>query len=691
MIASRRLRIHSVLMMCLCWPGSFVQGDGPEDNIPTRVRPIPPEGMELDAEVASRFTQQIAAIEQRVETLVTAQPELRKGRADILIYPRAVRLALEQKLFYQERDVEKAERLLSAAAQRLDRWQAGGSRWQVLGIDDSKSDQPQLVVAGFESRIDASVQPYGLVVPAGFKTTEAGQEGKTAGGTPLHRLDLWLHGRGENVGELQFLDERQTRAGEYVPGNTFVLHPYGRYSNAFKFAGETDVYEALQDVEHSWPIDTQRISIRGFSMGGAGCWQFAVHDPGRWFAANPGAGFCETRIFLRDFQKEAFRPTAEQEKMLRWYDCPPWADNLRDLPTIAYSGELDKQKQAADIMADAMQQRGMVLNHVIGPQMGHKIDDASKQTIEYQLQEWAREPKPYTSPVDFTTYTLRYSRCRWVNVTGLKEHWEPGRIQAQWVNADSLRATSSGITHLQFHLPAGTFAADRPITLELDQQSLEVNADRQGGVLLNVKRAADGTWVSDSGGDSELRKRPGLQGPIDDAFCDRFLFVLPTGRSTNPTVQRWFEAEAEHAMQQWRRHFRGDIRAVKDVNLQDADIQAGNIVAFGDLESNRFLAKVAHQLPIKWDAQAIRLNGNEFAADQHVLAMIYPNPANPKRYLVINSGFTFREYAYLNNARQIAMLPDWAVINVAEGANAVLPGILSEAGFFDEFWEFSSK
>jgi pimeloyl-ACP methyl ester carboxylesterase len=647
--------------------------------------------MELDAAVTSRFTEQISAIEQRVESLVATKPELRRGRADILIFPRAVRFALEQKLFYQERDIEKAERLLSAATQRIERWQAGDSRWQILGIDDSKSDQHQLVVAGFESRIDGSVQPYGLVVPAGFKSSEIGQKDKTAGGSPLHRLDLWLHGRGENVGELQFLDERQSRLGEYAPVNTFVLHPYGRYSNAFKFAGETDVYEALQDVELSWPIDPQRIAIRGFSMGGAGCWQFAVHDPGRWFAANPGAGFCETRIFLRDFQKEAFRPTAEQEKMLRWYDCPPWVDNLRHLPTIAYSGELDKQKQAADIMAEAMEQRGMVLNHVIGPQMGHKIDDASKQTIDYHLQEWAREPKPYTAPIDFTTYTLRYPRCRWVSITGLKEHWEPGRIQAEWVDADSLRATSSGITHLQFHLPAGTFEPSIPITIELDQQRLKANADPRGGILLNLEKTVDGNWAEDSGDERALRKRPGLQGPIDDAFCDSFLFVLPTGRSTNPTVQRWFEVEAEHAMQQWRRHFRGDIRAVRDVDLQDADIQAGNIVAFGDLESNRFLAKVAQQLPIKWDAQAIRLNGREFAAEKHVLAMIYPNPANPKRYLVINSGFTFREYAYLNNARQIAMLPDWAVINVAAEANAVLPGILSEAGFFDEFWNFSPK
>ena len=44
--------------------------------------------------------------------------------------------------------------------------------------------------------------------------------------------------------------------------------------------------------------------------------------------------------------------------------------------------------------------------------------------------------------------------------------------------------------------------------------------------------------------------------------------------------------------------------------------------------------------------------------------LIYPNPLNPKRYVVLNSGFTFREYDYLNNARQVPKLPDFAVVDV---------------------------
>jgi len=66
--------------------------------------------------------------------------------------------------------------------------------------------------------------------------------------------------------------------------------------------------------------------------------------------------------------------------------------------------------------------------------------------------------------------------------------------------------------------------------------------------------------------------------------------------------------------------------------------------------------------------------------------LVYPNPLNPNRYVVINSGFTYREYDYLNNARQVPKLPDYAVIDVGVPVSARTPGGIATAGFFDETW-----
>ena len=71
--------------------------------------------------------------------------------------------------------------------------------------------------------------------------------------------------------------------------------------------------------------------------------------------------------------------------------------------------------------------------------------------------------------------------------------------------------------------------------------------------------------------------------------------------------------------------------------------------------------------------------------------MIYPNPLNPNRYVVLNSGFTFREYDYLNNARQTPKLPDMAMIDISVPPNSRAPGRVAAAGFFDEWWKLPAR
>jgi hypothetical protein len=51
------------------------------------------------------------------------------------------------------------------------------------------------------------------------------------------------------------------------------------------------------------------------------------------------------------------------------------------------------------------------------------------------------------------------------------------------------------------------------------------------------------------------------------------------------------------------------------------------------------------------------------------------------------SGFTFREYDYLNNAWQVPKLADLAVVDITVPASSRWPGKIIAAGFFGERWE----
>ena len=668
---------------------AVARADGPADNVVDRVRPVPPPGITLSDSDRAELRAGGEALGKEIDELRAAlkgRPALRDLVPDVQVYHNAVRYALTHNEFFDAKEIPVARALLKQGAERARQLRDGRPAWATA---------TGLVVRGYVSKIDGSVQPYGLVVPASYRPD-----------TPHRfRLDCWFHGRGEKLSELNFVDQRQRQPGEFTPPHAFVLHPYGRYCNANKLAGEVDLFEALAHVKKHYPIDEDRVAVRGFSMGGAACWQFAVHYPGLWAAAAPGAGFSETPDFLKVFQNEKVEPTWYEKKLWHLYDCTDYAANLSNVPTVAYSGENDRQKQAADVMAAAMKKEGLELVHVIGPKTGHSYHPAAKAEINRRIDAvMARGRDPVPRHVRFATWTLRYNECFWVTIDQLERHWEPARVDAvigsEGVGGPyNVSVTSTNVAAITLSFSPGTcpFATPRP-RVRLTERGVrdkpgEGTPAVVGPPVLSDRswtahfRKADGAWkLVDSPDDGTLHKRHGLQGPIDDAFMDSFLMVRPTGKPLNDKVGVWATKEMAHALDHWRRQFRGEARVTDDVALTEADVAGHNLVLWGDPSSNHVLAKVAARLPLRWDAKEVTLGRQGFDAAHHVPVMIYPNPLNRKRYVVINSGFTFREYDYLNNARQVPKLPDFAVIDANTPPSSRWPGKVVAAGFFDEQW-----
>lgn len=670
------MRITSLL--CVLLFSSFTFADGPTDNIPENVRRIPKLGIEVPAAERAKLEEQIAAFEKQISRLRLRTDSLtRELFPDVLIYHKAAHDALKYQEFFDAKEIPVAFTLLKEGMERAEQLEKGSPLW---------TTQTGLVVRGYVSKIDGSVQPYGLVIPKSY--SEKG---------PRVRLDVWFHGRGETLSELNFIQGRRTSIGEYAPADTIVLHPYGRYCNANKFAGEIDTLEALEAVQKQYRIDEDRISVRGFSMGGAAAWQFAVHYTDRWFAANPGAGFSETPDFLKVFQKETLKPTWWEQKLWHMYDCTDYAANLYNLPTIAYSGELDTQKQAADIMAVALEKEGMTLTHIIGPATKHAIHKDSKVEIEKRMASVARVGRSAVPKVVvLKTYTLRYNRMHWVQIDGMGEHWEEATVKAE-LEPSGIRVRAKNVTDMTFDIPPGGSIfgpGEKPSIRFLD-------VDGISSLLQGPLPASDGSWRVRVHLDQAERKwklghrlveelvlplkRHGLQGPIDDAFMDSFIFVRPTGTAYSELVDKWSKSELDRAIEYWRRHFRGEAPVKDDKDITEADIAGANLVLWGDPSSNILLKKIAAKLPIQLEISSIVHTG--YSTQNHALILIAPNPLNPKRYVVLNSSFTFRDYAYLNNARQVPMLPDWAIVDLRTPPNAVWPGKVVEAGFFDETWK----
>lgn len=638
-------------------------------------RSVPPPGIAVSPADRAELEAGLKKLAQQIEHLRSLPGVRISLLPDVQIYHEAVRYALQYNEFFKPEEIARAKDLLKQGGARADALAHGEAPW---------ATSTGLVVRGYISKIDRSVQPYGLVIPSTYSPNVPHR----------WRLDAWFHGRNETLSEANFLNDRQRNMGEFTPPDTIMLHLYGRYCNANKLAGEVDLFEALDAVKRQYPIDENRIVVRGFSMGGAAAWHFAAHYAGEWAAAAPGAGFSETPDFLKVWAKETLQPTWWEQKLWHLYDATDYAVNLFNCPTVAYNGDMDSQKQAADVMERALAAEGIRLRRVIGPNTAHRYHADSKVVINNIIDPIAgRGRDPYSRKVRFTTWTLAYNKMKWITVDGLGKHWERARLDAEILDDRTVSVRTENVAGFSLNMGPGGCPLDNTLrpTVIVDGQKLTAPAPMSDRSWLAHFGKAGTRWSTlDSSMDRSLRKRHGLQGPVDDAFLDSFIMVRPTGTPIAPGVSSWVASEQAHAIAEWRRQFRGDAQVKDDTQIQDSDIAGSNLVLWGDPGSNKVLARIADRLPIRWMKESVQIGRREFPSATHALIMIYPNPLNPQKYVVLNSGFTFREYDYLNNARQVPKLPDFAVVDTTTPPDSRYPGKIAAAGFFGEKWEIQA-
>jgi hypothetical protein len=215
--------------------------------------------------------------------------------------------------------------------------------------------------------------------------------------------------------------------------------------------------------------------------------------------------------------------------------------------------------------------------------------------------------------------------------------------------------------------------------IELDGQALDVGAAHGTTLFLGLvgKQWTVVSSLSTLRGDG-LVKRPGLQGPIDDAFTNSFLAVQ--GDKPGPDAA---QAELRRFRSEYPKWLRADVPLKTAGEVTPEDIAQKHLVLFGDPSSNAWIAKIAERLPIRWNEREIQVGERLYPAEDHLLAMIYPNPLNRERYVVLNSGHTFGEQEFRGtNALLFPRLGDWAILRTDKQGNREIVA----AGVFDEQW-----
>jgi hypothetical protein len=182
-----------------------------------------------------------------------------------------------------------------------------------------------------------------------------------------------------------------------------------------------------------------------------------------------------------------------------------------------------------------------------------------------------------------------------------------------------------------------------------------------------------------------LEKSQHLQGPIDDAFTRGFTCVTGTGETWHPATQKFVDAKVAAFKHDWAKHWRGELPITNEYGISPNEIKEKHLILFGDPSSNFLLANILPKLPLKWTKDEIEFAGKKFKTSEHLPVLIFPNPLNPSKYVVLNTGHTWPSEDYAkSNAFLYPRLGDYAILRMADNGVAT-------AGLFDEIWRVEKK
>ena len=176
----------------------------------------------------------------------------------------------------------------------------------------AKGDDPYRTATGelvkaYRAGWDGTLQPYALYVPRGYDG-----KNKKLSASASWPLIVALHGafsdHKHNLRRVFGLDNRPGETDAEASRNqlplpdvpAFVVSPLGRGElMGYDGLGLDDVMRVIADVRRAYPIDPERITLTGLSMGGGGTWAIGLRHPELFAALAPVCAVADFRRMVQ--------------------------------------------------------------------------------------------------------------------------------------------------------------------------------------------------------------------------------------------------------------------------------------------------------------------------------------------------------------------------------------------------------
>ncbi|MHA2610597.1 MAG: carboxylesterase family protein [bacterium JZ-2024 1] len=532
----------------------------------------------------------------------------------------------------------------------------------------------------FVSRIDGAVGKYGIRFPQPYDPKKK------------YALIFALHGAG--------VDE--SLAGSYTPKDwAFVVSPLNRRPFGFDWQdwGRLDALEVLDLILKTYPIDEDRVYLTGHSMGGQGTWHIGIHHADRFAAIAPSAGWMSFHFYVPFFLRKShlFSPPSLLhiwDKAMREIQTPAFLFNLSNIPVYIVQGEKDESVPPVHprMMLSFLRSFGIESYYKEYPGQTHWFDIPETPYVDCvdfpELMKFFQMKKRIRYPRKVTFITPNPSinpRLYWVEISELRELYEDGEIQAEVVSPSLVRVQTRNIA--EFSLFLSDFLPEGKVTILVDGKEFSTSLTLGTPASFHLE---NGDWRAGKKITTGLRKTPQFYGPIKQAFFQPFLLVYGTKGSKEHTQN--LLRRAVHFANLWWWRASGFTRIVADTEVNEEMIRNYHLILFGGPEFNYLTARWMPSLPVQLGENFVKIGDKTYPGSDFSLQMIYPNPQNPAKFIVIFGG----QSNPLSDLSSISFgvlfsgagLPDFLLYRAEEVKKSGWAGITS-AGFFDSSWSVS--
>jgi hypothetical protein len=580
------------------------------------------------------------------------KPSMANENADLYIQPLINRYKLIDSVFNKDKDTVNYTKKIPFLVFELQR--------NLFNLSQSQQqkglNEKGWHLRGYRSKIDNSLQYYMVYIPRYYNPQKPGSLMLTmpyVGGAkyPFYgSVHVANHDRTEMLARL---------ADKY---NVILLIPSCRIFEQYNYNQivTNESFAALKEVKSYYSIDDKRIYLYGSCSGGIFAALLANRFPGIFAAIG--------------LEGPEFSYTVSEKYPKEWLErnnIMKYSENYTGVPILVIHSKNDQKAdfKLAQRFAELINQKGgsVMIDTLDNPNKSKKINLEHDDIIMPKMFEFFKG-KVLKQPdtVKFSTSQLKYDKAYWITIIQ-RCSTDIASITGSVKPENTIEVSLKNIC--SFSIAFNTVPG--------------LNKTRKVKVLVGNKLLFDDYLIRDSMVFTIHNHKQGvvlskshlIEGPVSDVFANSFLVVK--GTQGTGADRYLFSCAADSFCLNWASFYLNEPMVKNDKDVTAKDILSNNLVLFGTDSTNLIIKKISKSLPFKTGQQWMSIHGKKHCGNFITYMIVYPNPLNPKRYVLIIGS---NSPQFLSAQIKDLSLKGWFDFQVWDGARTIA------SGYFNNNW-----